>query len=265
MFKSSEVFNYMNDEAIKSEDDEDDQSNTAFLQRSNRSKLSSTEEWENLDDIALISTNVPNDENSYDSNEDLPELYKCDKINDNSYVEIDTRNSTFEENKQSINIDDNYIANEQVLEGQEKIKKQILNIQNQLQKLSNLPIIIQTAIGDIANQVSDLIPEIQGNYILKDDAHDLNSYENSLPLEDNGGELKLEIVPITMSNDKETLYTHERECEKSDEEDQLICFHVFDEKEENKKVKIIVILDQFFKQFFFSFVSLFVCLQKNYY
>lgn len=188
MFKSSEVFSYMNDEAIKSDDGKEVQNDTAFLQRNGRSKVNDSDNLGKLDDITPIITDVSNDEylNEFsEETDELPELCKCDKIKKSSHVEktstsdIVSEETFLDENHQHLsNVTGNNKTNEQFMESQEDLKKQILNIQNQIRKLSNLPSIIQTAISDIANQVSELIPAIQENVTTSTEIHDFNLSEN---------------------------------------------------------------------------------------
>lgn len=195
MFKSSEVFTYMNDEAVRSDDEKENQSDTAFLQRCNRSKSNIIEDSENLDEIDMMQTDDINSKNENDSIEepdDLPELSKCDEINQSDCAKIIEHSETrteqktvfedFERCKNHQNSSDSYETIQQYIESQEDVKKQISNIQKQIHKLSNLPLIIQTAIDDIAIQISELLPALQDNRISESDDFDLC---RNVPIEKN--------------------------------------------------------------------------------
>lgn len=165
MFKSSEVFNYMNDEAVNSENEKDVLCNTSFLQKSNRSR----EDSEKPEDLPFIT------EDEHDSmmktieeSENLPELLKCNTMEANANSEPedtkknDPDNTVLEFNESKIEYTNKNIVSQKHNESQKEIRIQIINIQKQIRKLSRLPLIIQTAIEDITNQVSELLPVIDG-------------------------------------------------------------------------------------------------------
>lgn len=183
MFKSSEVFTYINDEAIHTSEENEMGRDTAFLQRCRRSKSTTEEEEENIIDEASSSC-----DNIFEEIEELPILCKCEQLEENSHIyDIAQSEPVPEKCTPDLNVqNDIYLsASDYCLENEhnnkrsENLTEQISNIQNQIQKLSNLPHIIQTAINDITKQVLELMPAIQERQIMPTENLEISSYENA--------------------------------------------------------------------------------------
>lgn len=172
MFKSSEVFTYINDEAIENDVEKELKRDTAFLQSCRQSNSHNDDDSENLDSTAI--SNHENLYDSFDEIEELPILWKCDKIEQQHAVIIAQSEPVLEQctfdknvrNDNNLNASNYFEENEQNNKKTENFSEQINNIQNQIHKLSNLPSIIQTAINDISKQIMELVPAVQEHQLL---------------------------------------------------------------------------------------------------
>lgn len=243
MFKSSEVLTYMNDEAINTDEGGEMQSDSSFMQKYTRSNMMTTEELEKIDE--LTSGGI-GDEGSYGSLEepdDLPALCKCEMKEQSNHIEqistkVDFKSSTVDEKLYCQPAIEPAIAisepKKMYSESQEELKQQVSNIQDQIRKLSSLPSIIQTAINDIAAQISGLIPVIQEGHILAVDNHDSIPCDNT---ENQKGEFQE--LPLASQNDK-TITESESQSHTLavDNHDSIPCEHTKNQKSEFQELQL---------------------------
>lgn len=205
----------MNDEVDKSEDKKEFENDSAFLQKRNQSNSSLLEDTE-IYDIVSIENQLNN--TNFEESEELPTLLQCDYIDINHQnITIFPQKSEYEEAFPEIG-DDNDVSNAFELKTLEKSKDnheamhdQIENIQKQLRKLSHLPQLIQTAIEDITNQVSELMPAIKFENF-QTDIQDSFCKKNEEQFH------SVELLPKNINANK----IEEEECRTSNEEQQLI-------------------------------------------
>lgn len=175
---------------------------------------------------AFVTLNISDDENFCAPNkdpEDLPELWSCTELQNDRNVEATTTletNNTQVEAVPYLKIDENSNTKVHVPDRQDDIKEQIINIQKQLYKLANLPFIIQNAIGDIANQVSELIPDIYANGTISANVHNSNASDITAIKNIAKEQILESIIPDTMPNSLVKNCTNADDFETLNEEDQ---------------------------------------------
>lgn len=168
IIRNSDVFTYMNDEAVKSKNERQSHTDSAFLQKNCRSSSNLIGESEVLDDILQLMKNEPNNIN-YLECEELPKLLQCDEVMENIHIfsKLSQEDGSEQFSPDTVNtipiveIVNEPNSSEKSMDDRKTIQSQIENIQNQLLNLSRLPQIIQSAIECISTQVSFLLSEDQ--------------------------------------------------------------------------------------------------------
>lgn len=208
----------------------ENQNDTAFLQKSMKFKNAAILESKKSNESTSVLREETLDVNFNSSViefEDLPKLLQCEKNRSAIAVETTEQQKTYPQNDISVETDVSYeivnesrhLRSEKKAESREEVRKQILNIQYQLHKLSKLPSIIQMAIEDITNQVSVLIPEIkmEGEFVICED--EIESIESV----NEGNENVVDLFTLNSSRKQPLM---EGECEQFIEEQESNTFEV---------------------------------------